>query len=346
MWDIFLYLFMAFIGGLAGKKTGRTYPWMDKSQNIFLIILISSLGIKIGIDKEVMRNFGKLGLYGFVFTVLVMAGSVLAVSLTRKIFGIDRYGKRKKGSNENILHAPEETKSICSSKSCCDTREENHLLKKREDSLKEQKNADSEISVLSISILITVSLVAGVIAGVIFNKPWIDEFVGIFSKLCLCGLLFVVGIGFGIQGNFLNRLKEAGPLALIIPCGAILGSLAGGALCSFFMPVSLNESFAIASGFGWYSLAPNIMMEKGYVMAGTIAFIHNILRELFGIMAMSVVAKNIGYAESVSLPGSSCMDVCLPIIEKVAGRDAILYSFFSGGIMALLTPVLVTFFIS
>ena len=197
-----------------------------------------------------------------------------------------------------------------------------------------------------VSLMIIGSLTFGIIIGFVWNEYILEDLIGNFIKFGLCALLFFVGFEFGVRGNFIESLKLAGPYAVIVPVGVILGTFAGSVVISFFMPISIRESLAIGSGFGWYSLAPSIMMDKGYVMAGTISFMHNIMRELIGILAIPLVAKKVGYAESVSLPGSSCMDVCLPIIEKSASSEAALYSFFTGGVLAILTPVLVAGFLS
>ena len=84
--DILIYILMAVIGGFIGKKIQNIYPWMDTLQNSFLIFLIASLGIKIGTNDDVMRNFGRLGIYAFIFTIVIMLGSIGAVSLLKKIF--------------------------------------------------------------------------------------------------------------------------------------------------------------------------------------------------------------------------------------------------------------------
>ena len=297
---------------------------MDTLQNSFLIFLIASLGIKIGTNDDVMRNFGRLGIYAFIFTIVIMLGSIGAVSLLKKIFITGK-------------SAPVTSASPSVS------------LQEKPDYRKDPSGEDDKgtgAGIKKVSLMIIGSLTFGIIIGFVWNEYILEDLIGNFIKFGLCALLFFVGFEFGVRGNFIESLKLAGPYAVIVPVGVILGTFAGSVVISFFMPISIRESLAIGSGFGWYSLAPSIMMDKGYVMAGTISFMHNIMRELIGILAIPLVAKKVGYAESVSLPGSSCMDVCLPIIEKSASSEAALYSFFTGGVLAILTPVLVAGFLS
>lgn len=322
--DILIYILMAVIGGFIGKKIQNTYPWIDTLQNSFLIFLIASLGIKIGTNDDVMRNFGRLGIYAFIFTIVIMLGSIGAVSLLKKIFITGK-------------SAPVTSASPSVS------------LQEKPDYRKDPSGEDDKgtgAGIKKVSLMIIGSLTFGIIIGFVWNEYILEDLIGNFIKFGLCALLFFVGFEFGVRGNFIESLKLAGPYAVIVPVGVILGTFAGSVVISFFMPISIRESLAIGSGFGWYSLAPSIMMDKGYVMAGTISFMHNIMRELIGILAIPLVAKKVGYAESVSLPGSSCMDVCLPIIEKSASSEAALYSFFTGGVLAILTPVLVAGFLS
>lgn len=322
--DILIYILMAVIGGFIGKKIQNIYPWMDTLQNSFLIFLIASLGIKIGTNDDVMRNFGRLGIYAFIFTIVIMLGSIGAVSLLKKIFITGK-------------SAPVTSASPSVS------------LQEKPDYRKDPSGEDDKgtgAGIKKVSLMIIGSLTFGIIIGFVWNEYILEDLIGNFIKFGLCALLFFVGFEFGVRGNFIESLKLAGSYAVIVPVGVILGTFAGSVVISFFMPISIRESLAIGSGFGWYSLAPSIMMDKGYVMAGTISFMHNIMRELIGILAIPLVAKKVGYAESVSLPGSSCMDVCLPIIEKSASSEAALYSFFTGGVLAILTPVLVAGFLS
>ena len=107
------------------------------------------------------------------------------------------------------------------------------------------------------------------------------------------------------------------------------------------MGLSLKEALAVGAGFGWYTLAPGIIMEAGYITASAISFLHNVMRELFSILFIPLVAQKIGYIETTGMPGAAAMDVCLPIVEKATRSDIAVYSFVSGVILSILVPVLV-----
>ena len=102
----------------------------------------------------------------------------------------------------------------------------------------------------------------------------------------------------------------------------------------------------IASGFGWYSLAPGIIMDAGYITASAISFLHNVLREMAAILFIPFVAKGVGYIETTGLPGAAAMDVCLPVLEKSTKPEVAIYGFISGVILSFLVPILVPLIIS
>ena len=128
---------------------------------------------------------------------------------------------------------------------------------------------------------------------------------------------------------------------LAVPAATIIGTLIGAAAAMPFIGMSLRECLAVGSGFGWYTLAPGIIMEAGYLTASAVSFLHNVMRELLAIVFIPLVAKKIGYLETTAMPGAAAMDVCLPIVEKATRSEIAVYSFVSGVILSILVPVLV-----
>ena len=161
----------------------------------------------------------------------------------------------------------------------------------------------------------------------------------------LCLLLLFVGIDIGYEGTVIKNLKKVGARVLVFPFASIAGSLLMAFVASFILPMSWNESLAVGAGLGWYTLAPAIIMNHS-PFVGTVSFIHNLMRELLGIILMPLVAKKLGYLEAMSLPDSASMDVCLPIVEKVTSGDIVVYSFITGAVMSMAVPVLVPLFIA
>lgn len=188
------------------------------------------------------------------------------------------------------------------------------------------------------------SVSAGVLAGLyLLPKSWLGITDSILV-LGLCVLLFFVGIDIGMEGKALKNIKSVGIKILVFPLATILGTYVGAVVSTWFLPISALEALTVSSGFGWYSLAPVMIAEKSARLSA-ISFLHNVFREILGIVAIPFVAKYVGYIETTSLPGAAAMDVCLPIVEKSTSSTIAIYSFVSGLTLSIAVPIMVGLFL-
>lgn len=172
----------------------------------------------------------------------------------------------------------------------------------------------------------------------------------------LTALLFLIGIDIGKAGTIVENFKKAGLKILVFPAANILGTLAGALVGSMVISfaagfagdgmttVSAAEALTVGSGFSWYSLAP-ILIEPQSAELAAMSFMHNVMRELFGIILIPVVAKKIGYIETTALPGAAAMDVCIPIVERTTSPDVAVYSFVMGVVLSICVPCFVPLFL-
>lgn len=94
--SLLLYIGMLALGVLIGSRKqirSRELPWLGRLQFVALIVLIAVLGVEIGSDDKVISSLGEIGLSALVITVFALAGSVLAVSLVRRLLKLDRQGR-------------------------------------------------------------------------------------------------------------------------------------------------------------------------------------------------------------------------------------------------------------
>ncbi len=174
-----------------------------------------------------------------------------------------------------------------------------------------------------------------------------QEFIAISGNVLvagLCVLMFFVGMDLGMAGTVVPNFKRVGWRVVIIPLMVILGTLGGTFLASLFLPISGREAMAIGSGMGWYTFAPVVLSDYSEQISA-ISFLHNVMRELFGLVLIPIVAKKIGYVEAVGLPGSSAMDMGMAVVERTAGPNAAVYSFVTGLVLSVSVPILVPFII-
>lgn len=188
---------------------------------------------------------------------------------------------------------------------------------------------------------ILISVVCGMAAGYFFLPEWFIDISGDVLVVGLCVLLFFVGMDIGREGTVVKNFKKAGWRVIVFPFAIIIGTFAGSLIAGLILPsFGFRDALCVGSGFGWYTLAP-VMLAEYSTEVSAVSFLHNVMREMFGILLIPIVAKKIGYIETVSLPGAAAMDVCLPIVEKSTRGDIAVYSFISGVVLSIAVPVLV-----
>lgn len=318
MSDLLLYLGFAAVGafwGSTARKKGKNMAFTGPIQTVAITCLVIVMGLRMGSNEEVINNLGSIGLYAFVFTLITLALVVLGIWITRKIVKIDRYGRME--ATEKL-----DVKS------------------------KDEPQEKPKINKMTIFIVCGVAL--GMLLGYTIIRPAFENNYEVFNNAAslainigLCVLLLFVGVDIGMEGTIVENFKKVGARVFAFPVMTIIMSLLAGVICALFMPFSVKEGLAIAAGFGWYSLAPGIIMEAGLVTVSAISFMHNVMRELFSILLIPLVAKKVGYVETTGMPGAAAMDVCLPIVERATSADVAVYSFISGVILSFLVPIMV-----
>lgn len=318
MSDLALYLGITFVGYIIGSKIRDKkdkLSWTGKVQTVAIIILVLLMGMRMGSNEEITANLSTIGISALLITLVIMGMTIGAIFITRKLLGIDKYGR---------------------------------MQDKNQPAESETAGEHEESGMNMMTIYIVIAVIVGMAFGYFAirqmfegNMAAFDEFAGLGIKVGLCMLLIFVGMDLGLDGTVVENFKNVGFRILIFPIVTIIGTLGGGVVVSFFLELSLKECLAIAAGFGWYTLAPGIIMEAGYLTASAVAFLHNVMRELLSIIFIPLIAKKIGFIETTGMPGAAAMDVCLPIVEKSTRSDIAVYSFVSGVILSILVPVLV-----
>ena len=188
-------------------------------------------------------------------------------------------------------------------------------------------------------IIVSCAVIVGILLWY-FTKSYINFDISLLIQFGLYLLLFFIGIDIGKNDNILNDLKKLNKKVLFLPFITIISSLAGGAVASILLSLSVGESVAISAGMGWYSFSA-IELSKVSVELGGIAFLSNIFRELLAIFLIPVIAKKIGSFESVSVAGATAMDSVLPIINRSNPAEISIISFYSGLVISIIVPILI-----
>ncbi len=308
-------LILMYIVGMKLRDRKEKLGWVESAMNIMVYLLVLLMGLRMGANKEIVDSLGTIGIQSLIVTIITIVMSVLGITLSRKILKMDRYG------NVGDERVPKDQKMA--------------------------RDAKTDVGGIKSTIIIGIVVALGMSVGyfLIYKKLGVqDEFMiksDPYLTACLVLLIGTVGLTLGLDGSVFRNIKKAGAGIIIFPIAAVLGSVLGGVIYAAVSPMTLREGIAISCGFGWYTYAPNVILQAGYPVASAISFLHNVLREVAGIIGIPFLAQKIGYVEACAVPGVAAMDVCMPIVERSAREDTVVYSFGIGLLMCLSVPVLV-----
>ena len=184
------------------------------------------------------------------------------------------------------------------------------------------------------------AVAAGMLAGHFVRPAEWAAHCGALITLGLCLILFLVGVDMGRQGNVWRDIRQAGARVLAIPVAAAAGTLAAAAVAGLFLPMSVKDAMAASAGFGWYSLAPMLLADYSPSVSA-VAFLSNVMREVFAIVLIPILARRVGYLECVGVAGATAMDTVLPVVVRATDERIAIYSFVSGVVLSFAVPVVV-----
>lgn len=90
-----LYLGMAALGIVAVRllKPGeKVISTSQKIQTVALVVVIFTMGMKIGSDEQVINSLHTIGIKALLMVIGALAGSILFVYLGRRFLKIDKRG--------------------------------------------------------------------------------------------------------------------------------------------------------------------------------------------------------------------------------------------------------------
>ena len=297
------------------RNRKENFKWVSEAINVPIYVLVLLMGLRMGANKEIVDSLGTIGVQSVIVSVLVIGSSILGVILMRAVLKMDRYG------NVGADRVP--------------------------NGQKPEKAAEANVAGIRSTIIIGGLVAIGMAVGyfLIYKKYSVQDAFLEKSDPAITVLLIIllafVGFSLGLDGSVFGNIKKAGARVFLFPLAIVAGTIVGGVIYGLISSLSIREGVAVAAGFGWYSYAPNIIAQAGYPVASAISFLHNVIREVVGIIGIPFFATKIGYIEATAVPGIAAMDVCMPIIEKYARKDTVVYGFATGLLMCILVPLIV-----
>ena len=331
------YLGSALIGYLlarALKDHKDKFAWTGRLLAIVVTSLVFSMGLKIGSNEEVIGNLGNIGIYGLLFCYLPLAATILALSIVRRLMGYNHEGKLA-DKKDVALPAKEEI------------REGGSFDEKPNPGANDPQVPKVPFyKTSSFRYLIAVILgfclgYFGIVKLHLIDAGSLNSVLGTYITIALLAMVFLVGMDMGFDSAGVGDSLKIGWRVLVFPVVTGLATLVTGLIIGIFVPLSTKEVLAITCTFCWYSLAPNIIINAGYVTAGAIAFLANFLRVLTSLITIPIIAKRVGWIETVGMSVAAAMDVCIGTITEATDKTIAVYAFVSGVVYTALIPLLV-----
>lgn len=307
------------------------FNWMGTAMMYFIYLVVFVMGIRMGINEEIMTSLGTIGLESFALCLIIVAGTMFSIFLTRKALGINKYGDVIKKLSAEERRAIEE-------------KEKSKHISKGEGKLSKESKQTLVTTVVTLA-LVGLGMCFGyyIVPSLTDNIAAVDKGTsdGIIYGLCL--MLVFVGSDLGFSGTVIQNIKKVGFKILAFPAAMIIGGLVFGAIGGLIFGFKLDDSLAIAGAFGWYTYAPIIMSSAGsaHAVASAVCFMTNVIRETAGIILIPLSAKVFGYMETLGIAGMADMDICMPIIERSCRQDTMVYGFVTGFFMCITTSLLI-----
>lgn len=278
---------------------------IDMGINIVIVILMTTLGMNIGINEEIISELGKIGWNCAVISISGILFSVgLTIMLEKTILPLEKIKKQLKLKNyEN------------------------------------RRDEEVEAGKSPLTIIIPISVILGVIIGVFFMDKSYERILNYSLVISLIMLYIGVGIFLGSNLKVLEYVKVIGVKIVLISLAILMGSLLGGAVAGKILGVPENISVISAGGMGYYSLTGAFMTSKFGIEAGTYGFIVNIMREFFTVFFFPILVK-ISKGSAIASGGAGNMDTMLMPITKFVGAELGLVTLITGIILTFSVPVL------
>ena len=196
------------------------------------------------------------------------------------------------------------------------------------------------------TLIILAFFAAGVLLGISGELPK-TLISADWSMYALYLLMFLAGIGIGADRKSWSVIRSINVKIFLVPAGIITGTFIGVTICSLLIPtLSLREVLAVGAGFGYYSLSSVFISELHSEALGVVALLSNIFREISTLLFTPLLVKYFGKLAGIASGGATSMDTTLPVISKFSGRDYAIISVFSGIVLTILVPFMVTFILT
>ncbi|HHT21012.1 MAG TPA: lysine exporter LysO family protein [Tissierellia bacterium] len=276
---------------------------MDQLVNLSIGVIMLMIGLNLGLNDTIIRNFASIGLQCLIICLSALALSIgLAVITERTIVPLDHKAFPNIGEDFS-------------------------------DEIEQSQQPDI------MSWIIPICIATGLVVGLLFRRSLSADVIDTIFNWALIVLLVGVGYSQGASREIFTYLRRLGWKFILLPLAISIGSLLGGALAGVLLGLPMKVSVLSAGGMGFYSITGAYMTQTYGLEIGTYGFLVNVLREVIAILAVPFLAR-INPAAPIAAGGAPSMDVVLAPITRFVGMRLSLVSIASGMVITFLIPFL------
>src|SRR5690606_6886988 len=162
------------------------------------------------------------------------------------------------------------------------------------------------------------------------------------AELFFYVLLFLIGADLAHTPLQRNAIR---PAMFTLPLVVIIVSLLSGALIAWMTGADIRHGLLFGSGFGWFSLSGVMVTARLGEFYGATALLTDLFRELLAIVVLFFAGSRYPMT-GIGAAGATAMDTTLPIVRKTAGNPFLFTAIFSGVVLSLVAPFLLSYVLS
>lgn len=323
----------------------------DMIMNTALMLLMTVIGLNIGLSETVMKNLGRIGIKCLLISLAAIACSVALTALCEKtVMPLEKIrltllrekqeaARQNRDAGRGALPRAEnaESKQEDATGECGDTKggiaQQASLLLENAQTEEAQGGSFSPLLIL-MPLFILLGILIGYFALPKGDAAWLDTLLTISLIFLYTG----AGIILGTNKEVFTYIKKLGLRILFLPLSIFAGCLLGGFLMGVVLDVPLKWSVLSASGMGYYSMSGAFLTEAYGIEAGVYGFIVNVSRDVFTVALLPLLSK-ISKGSPIASGAGGCMDTMLIPVSKAVGPELGLVALISGTITTLAVPI-------
>ncbi len=299
----------------------RVLRGSDLVMNAALMLLMTVIGLNIGLSETVMKNLGRIGIKCLLISLAAIACSVaLTVLCEKTVMPLEKIRLTLlREKQEAMRQNPDAGRGA---------------LPRAENAGSKQEGGSFSPLLILMPIFILLGILIGYFALPKGDAAWLDTLLTVSLFFLYTG----AGIILGTNKEVFTYIKKLGLRMLFLPLSIFAGCLLGGFLMGVVLDVPLKWSVLSASGMGYYSMSGAFLTEAYGIEAGVYGFIVNVSRDVFTVALLPLLVK-ISKGSPIASGAGGCMDTMLIPVSKAVGPELGLVALISGTITTLAVPI-------